>query len=50
MEDFFGTRIGAEKHLVLNSAFKLTVVKLEFLKLKMIIGRKERLTILLGIK
>ena len=26
MVDFFGTRIGAEEDLVLNSAFKLTVV------------------------
>ena len=50
MVDFLGTRIGAEEDLVLNSAFKITVVELEFLKLKMIIGRKERLTILLGIK
>ena len=34
MVDFLGTRIGAEEDLVLNSAFKITVVKLEFLKLK----------------
>ena len=50
MVDFWGRRIGAEEDLVLNSALKISVVKLEFLKLKMIVGRKEGLTILLGIK
>ena len=39
MVDFLGTRIGVEEDLVLNSAFKITVVEQqEFLKLKMIIN------------